>query len=57
MYIMAVASGPAGLVLAGPVSVFAFKTVDAQMINNNSIHVIINLILCSAWMQHCESND
>ena len=57
MYIMAVASSPAGLVLAGPVSVFTFKTVDAQMINNKTIHVIINLILCSAWMQHCESND
>ena len=45
---IAVASGP---VLAGPVSVFAFKTVHAQMINNKAI------VQCSAWMQHCDSND
>ena len=29
---MAIASGPAGPVLAGPVSVFAFKTAHAKMI-------------------------
>ena len=41
---MAIASGPTGPVLAGPVSVFAFKTAHVQMITNKA-------------MQHCESNN
>ena len=44
---MAVASGPAGPVLAGPVSVFAFKTGHAQMINNKAIRIATG-IGCSA---------
>ena len=39
---MAVASGPAGPVLAGPLSVFAFKTAHVQMINN----MVINFAQC-----------
>ena len=35
IYIMVVASGPAGLVLAGPVFTFVFKIGHAQTINNH----------------------
>ena len=43
MSFLAVASGPAGPVLAGPVFEFNFKTAHAQMINNHKpITTIIN---------------
>ena len=39
---MAVASGPAGPVLAGPVLIVDFTSAHAQVINNTSVCLAIN---------------